>query len=255
MTDVTAPLTDADVARLQSLLDAVPAPLQPLDVSALDGFLCGVLLQPRPVPAPRWLPFVSDMDGRPAPAGADLTALQRLALRRHAEIDRAIASRAWFDPWIFLLDEGGEDDGEPGQDGLSADDSAADLDADPAAEVPPPVRDAVLPWVAGFAAAMDAFPALMALDAPALVEPLALLYLYFEPDDLEDADALLAVIETLAPPADLADAVQDVVRALMLMADVTRPRPPQRQPGRPARGQPRRGGGRRIGATRSPGKV
>jgi uncharacterized protein len=56
------------------------------------------------------------------------------------------------------------------------------------------------------------------------VEPLALLYLHFDPADLEDADALAAVIETLEPPADLAEAVQDIVRAVMLMADVTRPR-------------------------------
>jgi uncharacterized protein len=32
------------------------------------------------------------------------------------------------------------------------------------------------------------------------------------------------VIETLEPPTDLAEAVQDLVRALMLIADVTRPR-------------------------------
>ena len=42
-----APLTDADLDTLQDLLAAVPAPLEPLDVMALDGFLCGVILQPR----------------------------------------------------------------------------------------------------------------------------------------------------------------------------------------------------------------
>ena len=51
-------LTDGDIARLEGLLDALPAPLQPLDVSALDGYLCGVLLQPQRVPAGRWLPRV-----------------------------------------------------------------------------------------------------------------------------------------------------------------------------------------------------
>ena len=95
----------------------------------------------------------------------------------------------------------------------------------------------MLPWVAGFAAAMEAFPALMAIDSPDLVEPLALLFMHFEAQDLEDADALLAVIETLEPPQDLAEAVQDVVRALMLIADVTRPRIAPRMPARqgPAR--------------------
>ena len=91
-----------------------------------------------------------------------------------------------------------------------------------------PPSQVVLPWVAGFATALDLFPALMAVDDPELVEPLALLYLHFDPADLADADALLAVIETLEPPADLAEAVQDIVRALMLIADVTRPRPAPR---------------------------
>ena len=62
---------------------------------------------------------------------------------------------------------------------------------------------------------MEAFPALMALSDPELVEPLALLFMHFDPDDLEDADALAAVIETLEPPADLGEAVQDTVRALL----------------------------------------
>ena len=205
----TPPLADADLERLQTLLEAVAPPLDPLDTSALDGFLCGVLLQPRAVPAVSWLRFVTDVDGRPAPPNAALHELHALALRRHAELDSAISRRDWFDPWIYPLD-----------------DEAA-------------VADSVLPWVAGFAAAMDAFPALMALDAPDLVEPLALLYLHFDPDDLEDADTLAAVIETLEPPADLAEAVQDIVRALMLMADVTRPRAPA--PSRsPARRTPQR---------------
>ena len=205
----TPPLAEADLERLQTLLEAVAPPLDPLDISARDGFLCGVLLQPRAVPAVSWLRFVTDVDGRPAPPNAALHELHALALRRHAELDSAISRRDWFDPWIYPLD-----------------DEAA-------------VADSVLPWVAGFAAAMDAFPALMALDAPDLVEPLALLYLHFDPDDLEDADTLAAVIETLEPPADLAEAVQDIVRALMLMADVTRPRAPA--PSRsPARRTPQR---------------
>lgn len=200
-------MTDAEMARLEALLDQLPQPLQPLDLSALDGFLCGVLLQPQRVSAERWLPHVTDIDARPAAASRALDELHTLVQRRHAEIDRAIAQRQWFDPWIYQLD----DEAGPGE--------------------------TVLPWVAGFAAAMEVFPALMAIDAPELVEPLALLFMHFDPDDLEDADALLAVIDTLEPPQDLAEAVQDVVRALMLIADVTRPRIAPRPPARhgPAR--------------------
>ena len=77
------PLTDADLARLAELVEAVPAPLEPLDPSALDGFLCGVLLQPRPVPTPAWIKYVADIDGRAAPATAALAELHGIALRRH----------------------------------------------------------------------------------------------------------------------------------------------------------------------------
>lgn len=195
----TPALTDSDIAELDRLLEHTPAPLQPMDSSALDGFLCGVLLQPEPPPPERWLRYVTDLDGRAHPRPASLSRLHALVRRRHAELAAAIAGRQWFDPWIYEL-EGGT----------------------PA--------EAVLPWVAGFAAAQDLFPALMRLEQPALVEPLAVLYSHFDPADLEDADELLAVIETLEPAPDLGEAVQDVVRSVMLIADVARPRQPRAAP-------------------------
>lgn len=205
-------LGDAEIDELQALLDAVPAPLEPLDATALDGFLCGVLLQPAAVAESHWLPLVTDLDARPLPAGHDATRLHALARARAAELARAIAARDWFDPWIYELDD----------------------DADASA--------AVLPWVAGFAAAQNAFPALMAIDDPALPEPLALLYRHFDADDLEDAAALQTLIDEIEPPADLAEAVQDLVRSVMLIADVTQPRmSPARKPSaRAGRGRARR---------------
>jgi uncharacterized protein len=204
------PLSDAELARLESLLDALPAPLQALDISAVDGFLCGVLLQPQAVPTARWLPWVRDVEGRPLPAGAASAELDALLLRRHAELELAIGQRQWFDPWIYELDA----DAAPGE--------------------------PLLPWVAGFAAAMEAFPALMTRQGPELLEPLALIFLHLDPADLEDAEELQAVIDTLEPPTDLAEAVQDLVRALMLIADVTRPPRPAPRPAGAARS--RRGG-------------
>jgi uncharacterized protein len=198
-------LTERDLEALQEALDHVPAPLEPLDVSALDGFLCGVLLQPRRVAEATWMPHVTDADGRSLPPGFDARPLQALARRRHAELDAAIQARHWFDPWVFELE--GED-GSP--------------------------SDAVVGWVAGFATAMEFFPDLMALDAQKLREPLALLYRHLDPDDLEDADDLIEEIESLEPPADLAEAVEDLVKATLLLADVSRPLPaaPRSRPGR-----------------------
>jgi uncharacterized protein len=191
--DKPAPLTDAERDALEQLLDDLPAPLEPPDLCALDGFLVGVLLQPQRVPEATWLAHVHDLDGRPAPPGVDLTRAHALVRRRHGELERAIAARRWFDPWVFELDGG----------------------------MP---SECVLPWVAGFAAAQDLFTGLMARVGGEALEPLAVLYAHFDPDDLEDADDLLALIDTLEPPATLAEAVEDLVRCTLLLADVTRPR-------------------------------
>jgi uncharacterized protein len=189
----SAGLDEREIDRLQDLLDQVPAPLLPLDVSAIDGFLCGLLLQPNSVDAVRWLPCITDVEARPLPLQFGVEALHRLVRRRHSQLQRAIASRQWFDPWIFELE----------------------ADAAPS--------ECVLPWVAGFAAAMDRFPGMMRMDDSRLLEPLALIYMHFDAQDLEEADTLQQMIDTLEPPADLGEAVQDIVRSVMLLADVTRP--------------------------------
>lgn len=194
-------LSDRERDQLEALLDALPPPLEPLDLSALDGFLVGVLLQPRAPPRERWLRHVHDLEARPLPRGGAIEALHALVLRRHAELDHAIAERQWFDPWVFDLeaDEGG------------------------AGALPAQV---VLPWVAGFAAALDLFPGLLQVGDTALREPLATLYAHFDPEDLEDVDDLREWIDDIAPPASVAEAVEDLVRCTLLLADVTRPRAP-----------------------------
>lgn len=187
------PLSEAELEQLQALMDSLPDTLEPLDVVMIDGYLCGVLLQPQPVPAERWLAHIPDVDGRAPPKRFDLAKMSALVLRRHAELDRAIGHRQWFDPWVYQLD-----------------DEAS-------------LGETVLPWVAGFATAVDTFTELMDRHEDAILEPLATLYRHLDPDDLEDADELLAEIETLAPPETLAEAVEDLVRSVLLMADVSRP--------------------------------
>jgi len=193
------PLCDAERDQLETLLDTLPPPLEPLDLSALDGFLVGVLLQPQPVARDRWLRHVPDAEGHAVPEGVSLTTLNALVLRRHAELERAIAAREWFDPWIFEFEAAaGETAMQPSQ--------------------------MVLPWVAGLAAALERFPALLQISEPALREPLAVMYAHFDPADLEDADELGALIDEIEPPSSLSEAVQDLVRCTLLLADVSRPR-------------------------------
>ena len=224
----SAPLDESDIDALQALLDEVPAPLEPLDVTMLDGFLCGVLVQPDEIPVSHWFPHVCDADGRALPPRFNGTRLHALVMRRHRELRDAIHRREWFDPWVFELSDDAEESGD------DDDESGTSLDA-------------VYPWVAGFATAVELFPALMQRDAAALTEPLALLYRHLEPDDLEDADALLEEIESLEPPADLSEAVEGLVRATLLLADVAQPQPSP-APRVPARGAPR--GPRRPGPPR-----
>jgi uncharacterized protein len=208
MSSSSSPLDERELDELQSILDRVPAPLEPLDVSMLDGFLCGVLIQPKRVPEESWLAHVTDADGRALPHKFDATRLHALVKRRHAELSEAIANRQWFDPWVFELDG---DDVE---------------------------FNAVYPWVAGMATALELFPALMQRDAEDITEPLALLYRHLDPDDLEDADELLEAIESIEPPEDLSEAVEDLVRATLLLADVGRPQPAAKKAAAP--GGPRR---------------
>ncbi len=197
-----APLSGRELEALQALLDAVPAPLEPLDLVALDGYLCGVLVQPERVAPGRWLAHVTDADGRPLPRSFDPAPLHALVRRRHAELVAAIGGRRWFDPWVFEVEA--EADAGAGPDGGVAADA---------------VRAAVFPWVAGVAAAFELFPGTMQLPPETTVEPLALLYRHLDADDLEDADELLAEIETLEPLADLTEAVEQLVRAILLLAD------------------------------------
>jgi uncharacterized protein len=169
----------------------------------------GVLLQPKAVAEADWLRWTHDFDnGQPAPQGLDLIPLQTLVRRRHAELGRAIEARRWFDPWVFELEPaGGQEQASP--------------------------SDVVLPWIAGFAAALEHFPALLGSAGANAREPLATLYAHFDPADLDDVGDLADEIALTEPPETLDDAVEDLVRCTLLLADAMQPQPaaaPQRRP-------------------------
>ncbi len=190
---------DNDLALLQKSLELLPNPFEPLDVSALDGFLVGVLLQPSPIALADWWREVVDPEHKVSAAllkCEPALQVQALVQKRHAELNQAISQRQWFDPWVFELD---------------------DAEAQ--------VSDSAMPWVAGFALAMDLYPGLMAMDASETLEPLALIYANFDPDDLEDADELLEAIADIEPASSLVEAVEDMVSASLTRADVSRPLP------------------------------
>src|SRR5215218_7769732 len=108
-------LSEAEFAELDALLGGIPEPLEPLDVVMLDGFLCGVVVQPNLIGADAWLPYVFDAGGHrwgEAEPSAEQQRARALILRRHAALNRAIAEYGSFDPFILEVDDDVAAEGE-----------------------------------------------------------------------------------------------------------------------------------------------
>ncbi|WP_163557021.1 UPF0149 family protein, partial [Klebsiella michiganensis] len=75
--------------------------------SMLDGYLCGVIVQPRLIELDEWLPPIFDYDGGELPAHVDTAWLDRvtaLVQRRHAALNRGLVEDGWFDPVVLDID-------------------------------------------------------------------------------------------------------------------------------------------------------
>ena len=208
-------LTDAEFAELDDLLTQTPEPLEPVDVVMLDGFLCGVLVQPVLLETATWLPHVFDFDGTPLPDDVDSAWLERttaLILRRHAALTRAIAEDGWFDPLVL---EAGEDPAAaPPAEGANDDHERllAGLH---------PVSQPLMPWVAGFQHATQCFPDLSELSDDAVLSALARLYRHL-PAETDDEREVVATLDREQPLTTLDDAIEDLVIAIADLSDLTR---------------------------------
>jgi len=195
-------LSEAELAELDALLAAIPEPLEPLDVVMLDGFLCGVIVQPVLAEVDAWLPYVFDAGGHrwgeAEPAPEQLRA-RALVLRRHAALNRALAEHGSFEP--FLLE------------------SVADDSAVPGPIAPDPVGETLQPWLAGFEQAVHVLPALVELDDPQVSSALARLF-RFLPEDVED-DGTSPVAAVSAVSLDAA--VDEVVATVAELYELTLP--------------------------------
>lgn len=209
-------LSDAEFAELDDLLADTPEPLDPLDVVMLDGFLCGVLVQPVLIEPAQWLPVVFDLDGRPLPANADPAWLARcteLILRRQAALNRAMVEDGWFDPLVLEPD----DEAPESPEGSAA--AAPPVD-DPLADLSP-VSRALMPWVAGFQFATDHFPALLELPDDAVSLAVARLFRHL-PAQTDEEREVVATLDRDFPLRDLDAAIEDLVVAVADLADLTR---------------------------------
>jgi uncharacterized protein len=198
-------LSDAEFQELDELLAATPEPLLAMDAVMLDGYLCGVLVQPVLIAPQQWLSWVFDAEGRAMPEGGDRIGHERaqaLTLRRHSALNRALLDEGWFHPLIL-------EDADDAQD--EADD-AADLN---------PVSRALLPWVAGFQDACARFPALLELDDEAVAPALARLFRHL-PAETDEERELIATLDRELPLATLDDAIEELVAAVADLADLTK---------------------------------
>ena len=212
-------LSDDEFRELDDLLAQIPEPLVPFDSVLLDGFLCGVLVQPVPIEPAAWLPYVFDADAREPSPALDATLRERivaLTLRRYAALNRALLEDGAFDPLLLAEDEDEIKD-EDADEGLPARTDAQDDPRDRVATVSRPL----LPWVVGFEAANVAFPHLMEVDDDAVDLALARIYRHLPADTDEQRD-VNAALDLDLPLASVDDAVEELVAAVADLADLTR---------------------------------
>jgi uncharacterized protein len=236
-------LTDAEFAELDELLAATPEPLEPLDAVMLDGYLCGVLVQPVLLEPATWLAHVFDFDGRPLPDDVDPAWRQRataLIMRRHAHLNQSLLDDGWFDPLVLEFDEDqpppvpaeGEVDAMAGLSPERSPDAMGQRrpedepltprdSTDASVQRLSPVSQSLMPWVAGFQHATITFPDLMELPDDAVMSALARLFRHL-PAETDEEREVVATLEREHPLATLDDAMEDMVVIVADLCDLTR---------------------------------
>lgn len=224
-------LTDAEFEELDDLLAQTPEPLQALDTSMLDGYLCGVLVQPRLIPIEEWLPPIFDYEGKPLPDSVDpawLARIRALVERRFASLNQSMLEQGWFYPVVLDLEAEAEAEaaakaeaGDTSATGAAASPEASDgsTDSSDGADAPDgdaaplptdPITRTLMPWVGGFEYAAVTFPDLHEQADDNIDTLLARLYRHLPVETPEEQE----VVDTLNrehPLKDLDDAIEDLV--------------------------------------------
>ncbi|MBN8506689.1 MAG: UPF0149 family protein [Burkholderiales bacterium] len=202
-------LQDHEFDELDQLLEQTPGGLDAMDVAMLDGYLCGVLVQPSLLPQERWLPHVFDSEGRPLPEDADpawRTRTGELIERRLAALRRQLAEDQWFDPIVLQLDE-----------------SAPSEDADPSFAALPAYSKPLLPFASGFVTALHAFPdGLLSYVDEEAVHAMDRIARHLPCSDDEEREAM-AELDRERPLRTVDEAVEDLVLAVVELDALTEP--------------------------------
>jgi uncharacterized protein len=205
-------LTDDEFAELDDLFLETPDPLDPVDVVMLDGYLCCVIVQPVPLEAATWLPYVFDFDGQPLPESTKPKWLQRtseLIMRRHAALTRSIAEDGWFEPLVLEFDDEPSDTAE----------GETEPVVNPLADFHP-ISQSLMPWVAGFQHAAECFPDLSEMTDDAVQVALARLYRHL-PVETDEEREVVAILDREHPLTTLENAMEELVATVADLQDLT----------------------------------
>ncbi|ANH69614.1 UPF0149 family protein [Mitsuaria sp. 7] len=226
-------LSDAEFDELDELLALTPEPLEALDASMLDGYLAGVLVQPRLIPIEEWLPPIFDYEGRALPDDIDpawLARIRGLVERRFASLNQSMLEQGWFYPVVLDLDA--EEEG--GEDGEAKTEAATEASAEPAAEavadepVDPdapqlpedPITRSLLPWVGGFEYAAVTFPDLHEQADDNINALLARLYRHLPAETPEEVE-IVKLLEEEHPLKNIDEAIEDLILTVVDLQEAT----------------------------------
>ncbi len=211
-------LLDSEFTELDELLATTPAPLQALNACMLDGYLCGVLVQPRLIEIDEWLPNIFDYDGGVLPDDVDavwLARVRELVERRHGALNRSMVEDGWFDPVVLDLDEPLEPEAPP------EDEDAEQAKARATYEAMSLISRTLMPWVAGFQHASFCFPELSEIDDDAVMAAQARIYRHLPAETAEEIE-IVATLDREHPLSDLDDAIEEMVGAVADLCDLTK---------------------------------
>jgi hypothetical protein len=218
-----SPATDLTDSEWASLDESLLLPPLSVDTSWLDGYLAGLALQIDPPDWSRWAPeaLVSCQGSNAAcslalkpdggaikrhlspdttPVSAQISpATQGLIERRLAALRQALSDKAWWDPYLRAPQ-------------TELQDNSPEL-----------ITHVLMPWVAGFEQALEAFPLVAVNDHDELAAMLVQARVYRHLPALDEQEREVAdLLNQTFPLESLEDAVDELTACLAELWDLTR---------------------------------
>ena len=187
-----SPATDLTDSEWASLDESLLLPPLSVDTSWLDGYLAGLALQPDQTEWSRWAPEAL-VPCQISPA------TQSLVERRLAALRQALSDKAWWDPYLRAPQ-------------TELQDNSPEL-----------ISQVLMPWVAGFEQALEAFPLVGVNEHDELAAMLVQARVYRHLPALDEQEREVAdLLNQSFPLESLEDAVDELTACLAELWDLTR---------------------------------